>query len=125
MWVLSLLLSVFASAEFAQNTSDILTLTGLSEDAIVRSTEKSLEATVRCSEDGFSSGLEAFTVDGFTTPEDSLETRYFTVVTDVTGPSSQSCAVSDTYMCYTYWIKKSNEWIVMGTECDYDEVAGE
>jgi len=125
MFILGLLLSVFVFADYNQNKADILNLTGLSESEIVRQTEKDLESLLVCSEDGFSSGLEEFYVDGYMTPSESLNTTTFTVVTEVTGPSSVSCYVTDTYMCYTYWTQKSGEWSVLGTECDYDEVAGE
>lgn len=125
MWVLSLLLSVFVSADYVQNKADILNITGLSEAEIILETEKDLEASLVCSEDGFSSGLEEFFVDGYTTPTEDLNSSSFAVVTEVTGPSGASCYVTDTYMCYTYWTQKSGSWTVLGSECDYDEVAGE
>lgn len=124
MYLFTILLSFFSSAEFIQNKADILNVTGLTETIIEKKTEQSLEAFLFYQDDGVSCGLDEYFIFGFTTTTKSLTVDQFTVVSDVVGQVND-CNGYEQFKCYTTWAKKDDQWNPLFTECDDDTVAGE
>lgn len=124
-----LCLNIFSSLSFATLTeikeSDLLSLTGLSKNTIVRETERSLENHLFQDINSFVCGLQEFRLEYYQTNNDilNLALKNFSVVTEVFGPLL-NCQGYEFYLCQTDWINIDSNWQTQGSTCENDNDFG-
>lgn len=127
--LIQILALIFNSQVYAANINinevELLQVTGIEKANLVEINEEALTNALFFEDEGFSCGLEEYTITGYKITEGTTDApTKFEVINSVVGPTNY-CGGSARYNCYTYFYLQNGQWKDLGAECDSSSTADE